>query len=104
METTIKDLATFTTTVSHGVSLVDFWAEWCGPCRMQGRILEEIAGKLPTGSQVLKINVDEQPDLAAKFQVRSIPTLLMIKDGEVVTAWVGVQPANTLLDALKRAS
>jgi thioredoxin 1 len=83
--------------------LLDFWAPWCGPCRMQGPILDEVAQRAGEGALVGKINVDEEPELAARFGVASIPTLVLMKGGKVVTRMVGVQQAATLLDALAEA-
>ena len=83
--------------------LLDFWAPWCGPCRMQGPILDEVAQRAGEGALVGKINVDEEPELAARFGVASIPTLVLMKGGKVVTRMVGVQQAATLLDALSES-
>ena len=71
--------------------LVDFWAPWCGPCRMVLPLVEEIAEERDD-IKVVKINVDEEPDLASQFQVMSIPTLMVVKDGEVVTKTMGARP------------
>lgn len=79
--------------------LLDFWASWCAPCRMVGPILEEIAAERPD-VKVGKINVDEQPELAAQFQVMSIPTLLVIKNGKIVNQSVGARPKNQILELL----
>ncbi len=80
--------------------LVDFWAEWCGPCRMLGPIIEEIAEENPQ-FKVGKVNVDEQNQLAGQFQVRSIPTVVAFKNGEVVGQLVGVVPKQKLLELLQ---
>ncbi len=72
--------------------LVDFWAAWCGPCRMLAPIVEQIAEEQAGKVKVGKINVDEQPELAAEFRVMSIPTLLVFKNGKVVNQSLGVQP------------
>ena len=85
-----------------GVVLIDFWAPWCGPCRMQGPILEQIVGKVE-GAKIAKLNVDEAPAVAAKFGIMSIPTLIVLKDGQTVKQFVGVQQADTLLAALNAA-
>ena len=68
--------------------LIDFWASWCGPCRMVSPIVDEIAEESPAGVKVCKVNVDEQPELAQQFQVMSIPTLLVMKDGKPVASSV----------------
>lgn len=83
--------------------LIDFWAPWCGPCRMQGPILDEVAKASGTKALVAKVNVDDEPSLAAQFGVQSIPTLIILKDGKIVHRMVGVQPVHTLLDALQKA-
>jgi thioredoxin len=93
----------FDSTVESGVTLVDFWAEWCGPCRMMTPILDELAQEYADGVTVGKINVDDQGDLAAKFEVSSIPTLLVIKDGEVANRFVGVTSKADLAAALDAA-
>ncbi|MDP2653033.1 MAG: thioredoxin [Candidatus Omnitrophota bacterium] len=81
--------------------LVDFWAEWCGPCRMVAPIVEEIAKDLDGQLKVGKVNVDEAQELAAKYQVMSIPTLLVFKNGEVVDQMVGAMPKEMLVSKLK---
>ena len=80
--------------------LVDFWAEWCGPCRMQLPIVHELAEEI-TDAKVGKINVDEQPELARKFMVMSIPTIIVFKGGEVYKKAVGVQQKEQLKEMLK---
>jgi thioredoxin 1 len=80
--------------------LVDFWAEWCGPCRMLTPTVEELAGDFAEKAVVGKLNVDENPEVSAKFGIRSIPTILYFKNGEVVDKQIGVAPKNVLSDKL----
>jgi thioredoxin 1 len=79
--------------------LLDFWASWCGPCRMVSPIIDEIANEVTT-AKVGKINVDEQPELAARFNVMSIPTLAIIKDGVLVNTAVGARPKSEIISML----
>ena len=76
--------------------LVDFWAEWCGPCRMIGPALEEISDELGDKVDIVKINIDENPDAPARYGVRGIPTMLIFKDGNVAATKVGAAPKNAL--------
>ena len=79
--------------------LVDFWASWCGPCRMIAPFIEEIANER-NDIKVAKVNIDDEPELAVKYQVMSIPTLLVIKDGKVVNQAVGAMPKDRILSLL----
>ena len=81
--------------------LVDFWAAWCGPCRMLAPILEEVAAETEGRVKVGKINVDEESELAAAFQVMSIPTLIVFKNGQAVRSAVGLQPKSNILALLE---
>jgi thioredoxin len=83
--------------------LIDFWAPWCGPCRMQGPILDDVARTMGEKAIVAKVNVDEEPRLAAQFGVQSIPTLVILKGGSLQQRMVGLQPAQTLVQALQQA-
>ncbi|MFD0590563.1 thioredoxin [Paenibacillus sp. GCM10027627] len=87
---------TFTQSVESGVSLVDFWAPWCGPCKMQLPIVEELSTELEGQATIAKINVDEEPELASQFGVMSIPTLILFKDGQPVDKMVGLQSKDAL--------
>ena len=79
--------------------LLDFWASWCGPCRMVGPILDEIAQERED-IKVCKINVDEEPELANEFQIMSIPSLMVVRDGKVVSRSAGARPKAQILDML----
>ena len=80
--------------------LLDFWASWCGPCRMVGPIIDEIAAEHPE-YKVVKINVDEEPELASEFQVVSIPTLVVMKNGHIVHQSAGARPKNQILAMMR---
>jgi thioredoxin 1 len=80
--------------------LVDFWAEWCGPCKMIGPVVEELAADYDGKAVIGKVNVDENPAVSAKFGIRSIPTLLVFKGGEIVDKQVGAVPKGVLSSKL----
>ena len=83
--------------------LVDFWAEWCGPCRMVGPIIDELSKDFEGKAVIGKIDVDSNQEFAAKYGVRNIPTVLLFKDGELVSRQVGVAPKKTYEDAINAA-
>ncbi|HZT23861.1 MAG TPA: thioredoxin [Verrucomicrobiae bacterium] len=83
--------------------LVDFWAEWCGPCKMIAPLLDELADEYDGKIKIGKVNVDEQPDLAAQYGIRAIPTLLLFKQGQIVEQTVGAKSKRDLKASLDRA-
>ncbi|HVL71620.1 MAG TPA: thioredoxin [Beijerinckiaceae bacterium] len=84
--------------------VVDFWAEWCGPCRMIGPALEEIASEMQGRIKIAKVNVDENPGVSARYGIRSIPTLLMFKGGQQVSQKIGASPKGDLSKWIQQAS
>ena len=93
----------FEETIKEGVSLVDFWAPWCGPCRMITPVIEELASDYEGRANICKVNTDEQQEIAIQFGIRSIPTILFFKDGELVDQMVGAAGKDIFtqkLDAL----
>lgn len=96
--------ATFKTDVldSELPVLVDFWAEWCGPCKMLGPVMEEISREVEGKAKVFKLNVDDNNDTAAEYGIRSIPTVILFRDGKAKQQFIGVRSKATYLDALEK--
>ena len=100
VKTLTKDNFTTEVLQSDQAVLLDFWAPWCGPCRMVSPIVDQVAEEVDGRAKVGKVNVDEQPELAAQFGVMSIPTLVVMKQGKVVATRVGVQSKQAILNML----
>lgn len=103
MSTSVSD-ADFQSEVldSKELVLVDFWAEWCTPCKILNPIVDEIAAEMQGKVKVLSMDVDENPQTAGQYQVMSIPTIKLFKDGQIVENFVGVQPKENYVDAINR--
>jgi thioredoxin 1 len=83
-------------------TLVDFYADWCGPCKVLSPIIEQTKSDLGEGATVLKVNIDNNVDVARKYQIRSIPTLVLFKDGDVVWRQSGVPPKEMIVESVKK--
>lgn len=92
----------FTQETAEGLVLVDFWAPWCGPCKMIAPVLEELDGELGDKVKIAKLNVDDNQETAGKYGVMSIPTLLLMKNGNVVDQVVGFQPKEALAELVNK--
>lgn len=95
--------AEFDDAVKEGVVLVDFYADWCGPCKMLAPVLDELAADVREKATIVKVNVDTESELAQKFQVSSIPSLKLFKDGEIVEETMGFQPKAKLEEMINKA-
>lgn len=100
----VKDItdATFVEDTKSGVTLTDFWAEWCGPCKMQSPVIEQLDEESDGTVQYLKMDVDENPETARQFGIMSIPTLLIQKDGEVVDSLIGYHSKEQIEEVLSQ--
>ncbi len=100
----IKDLTdkNFQHQVKNNISLVDFWASWCVPCKMMSPVLNELAEEVGSGVQVCKVNVEEYQSLASMYAVRGIPTMLLFRNGKEVNRFVGVKSKEFLLDQIQK--
>lgn len=94
--------ASFEQDISTGVVLVDFWAEWCGPCQVMIPRLGDLATKMGDSAKIMKMNVDENPQVPQKFRIMSIPTMIVFKDGKAVEQLVGVKGVDDLEATLKK--
>ncbi len=88
--------------ISVGVTLVDFWAEWCGPCRRIAPIVEALAGEYEGRATIAKLNVDENPNIPGRFMIRGIPTLLLFKNGELADTLIGLQGKDEIVQMLDK--
>ncbi|MCX7958551.1 MAG: thioredoxin [Deltaproteobacteria bacterium] len=93
----------FESATQNGITIVDFWAEWCMPCKALAPVFEQVAGKYAGKVKFAKVNVDESPNTASKFRIMSIPTLLVFKDGKIIEQITGLVPAKKIEAALDKA-
>ena len=91
--------ANFNDTISNGLTLVDFWAPWCGPCRVTGKTLEELSDEIDN-VKFGKVNADEEEDLSDKYMIQSLPTIMVFKGGELVKTFIGVTSKNEILSVI----
>ena len=96
--------SSFQKDIQKGVTLVDFHADWCGPCRMLAPVLEEVAGQVQGKASIGKVNIDTEQQVASQFQITSVPTMILFKDGNEVDRLVGLQDANAIKDFINSVS
>ncbi len=96
------DTSNFKEEIKDGVVLLDFWAPWCGPCRAIAPTLDNLAKEFDTNALIAKVNTDDHPELAQEFEVMGIPALFVLKNGEIVERFTGVQPIDTLKSAINK--
>ena len=90
----------FDATIADGVTMVDFWAPWCGPCRMIAPVIDELASDFDGKAKICKVNTDEEQDVAIKYGIRSIPTILFFKNGQLVDQMIGASSKQILADKI----
>ena len=98
----ITDIESFELVKSKGITLVDFWAQWCGPCLMQTPILEKLAESLNGAINIAKVNIDQAPELAQRFSITTIPTLMLFKDGVEVKKLIGLHNQEELISEIDK--
>lgn len=91
----------FDSEISSGAALVDFWAPWCNPCKMVAPIIDKLASEYEGKAKICKVNVDEQGELSKRFGIRNIPTILLLKDGEIKDQITGAMPEQTIREKLQ---
>lgn len=96
MSTVSLNSQTFQKQIESGITLIDFWAAWCGPCQVQLPIIHELADGLAGKATIATVNVDEQPELASQFGIRSIPALLLFQDGKLIETMIGIHQRDVL--------
>jgi thioredoxin 1 len=98
----VKELTddNFSSVIKNGVSLVDFWAAWCGPCRVQGPIVDEVADEMIDRANICKLDIDNHKKIASRLGIQSIPTIMIFKDGKMVQKFVGVKSKTVLVQAI----
>ncbi|MGE8206379.1 thioredoxin [Heyndrickxia sp. NPDC080065] len=92
----------FTSETSEGLVLIDFWATWCGPCKMIAPVLEELDSEMGDKVKIVKVDVDENQETASKYGVMSIPTLILMKDGQEIDKVIGYQPKEALVELVNK--